>query len=254
MKKIILQYIIVSIIIILLFKYNIDIRYNLSNVCELFIKKIIPSMFPIIFLTNYIKHNIVSNNNSKLIKYLSLVFSYVPSNAIIAKSNKELVYSSVVNPLFSYTILINYFSLKQAITIILINALVHYVLLFKNITINIKTNIQKFNINQLIKETTLTIINIFGVIIFFNIFISLLNIFIDNKFLFFIEITNGFNIINTINNSIIKKLLFIFLNSFGGVAIFFQIKSINNDANYKYFLYKFVLSIFVSLLTYLIIL
>ena len=105
---------------------------------------------------------------------------------------------------------------------------------------------------DVIKETTISIINILGIIIFFNILLSLLSIFINKKYLFFIEISNGFNIISSFRNNIFKDIFFIFLNSFGGIAIFMQLKSINNDANYKLLFDKTLLSIFVTLISIMI--
>ena len=248
MKKIILEFTSIFIIIFMLFKYNIQIKNNLELVLILFVKNVIFSLFPIIFITNYIKYNILSKSNNKYIRFISLIFSSAPSNAVIA-NNKELLYSSVINPLFSYSILSVYFSFKTTLVIIFTNLIFNYILLFKNISINNSINLETKSITFIIKETTYTIINILGIIIFFNILISLLSILINTKYLFFIEITNGFNIIFLIKNHIIKSLLLIFLNSFGGISISYQIKSINNDANYLLIIRKFLLSIFITMLT-----
>ena len=246
--KIILQFTLISTVIFLLFKYNVLVYSNLYGILIIFVKKIIPSMFPIIFLTNYIKYNILSRTNNKHLRYISLLFSFAPSNAIISCSYKELLYSSILNPLFSYSILINYFSIHKTIVIITINLLFNYVLLFKNLC-NSNNYIENVSVTTIIKETTNSIINILGVIIFFNVLISLISIFISIKYLFFVEITNGFNIINSFNNNLLKEYTLIFLNSFGGIAIFMQIKSINNDANYKFLINKFLLSILITLIT-----
>ncbi|MBR5662419.1 MAG: hypothetical protein IKX00_02065 [Bacilli bacterium] len=248
MKKIIVEFILIFITLFLLFKYNIQIKNNLELILISFFRNIIYSLFPIIFITNFIKYNILSKTNNKYIKYISLLLSYAPSNAVIA-NNEELIYSTIINPLFSYSILINYFSIKNVLIIIFTNIFINHILLFKNIKIGKFKNIEDKSFTFIVKETTLTIINILGVIIFFNILISLLDIFINKNYLFFIEITNGFNIIHFINNITIKNILYIFLNSFGGIAIYFQIKSINNDANYKLILNKFILSIFITIIT-----
>ena len=224
---------------------------NLINILHIFIKNIIPSMFPIIFITNYIKYKIIPSTNNKYIKYISLIFSYAPSNSLISTNNNEIIYSTIINPLFSYVVLINYFKTYETILIILINIIIHYTFLYFNLD-NKSINITNKNINYIIKETTLSIINILGVIILFNILISLFNIFINNKLLFFLEISNGFNIISSINNILIRKILFIFLNSFGGIAIYFQIKSINNDASYFIIYKKFIISVIVTILTIMI--
>ena len=208
-------------------------------------------MFPIILLTNYIRYNISLNN--KIVKYLSLMLSFAPSNSIIATSKCELLISYVINPLFSYSILINYFDYKITIFIILINLSINYLLLFFNLDNNIAKQIYNHSLTDIIKISTNTIINILGVIIFFNIIITILSIFINNKLLFFIEISNGFNIISLIKNDCLKNFLLIFLNSFGGLAMFMQIKSIYKDANYFLIINKFIISLIISLITYILI-
>ena len=251
MKKIVLQFFFITLIILLLFKYNIEIKNNIENILYYFAFNIIPSMFPIILLTNYIRYNISLNN--KIVKYLGLILSFAPSNSIIATSNRELLFSSVINPLFSYSILINYFDYKIAILIILINLSINYLFLFFNLDNNIAKQNYNYSLTDIIKISTNTIINILGVIIFFNIIITILSIFINNKLLFFIEISNGFNIISLIKNNYLKNFLLIFLNSFGGLAIFMQIKSIYKDANYFLIINKFILSLIISLITYILI-
>ena len=254
MKKIALQFFFITLIILLLFKYNINIKNNLSNILIIFNKDILPSLFPIIFISNYIKYNVISELNNKYIRFICLLFSYVPSNAVICLNNKELLFSSITNPLFSYSILINHFSLYKTLIIIIINILFNYIFLFfcMSSNNNINTTNSK-SIVDIIKITTSTIINILGVIIFFNILLTILNIFISKYLLFFLEITNGFRIISYIKNIAIRNILLIFLNSFGGIAIFFQIKSINNDANYLYLLNKLIISIIITIITYIII-
>ena len=66
MKKIILEFTSIFIIIFMLFKYNIQIKNNLELVLILFVKNVIFSLFPIIFITNYIKYNILSKSNNKI--------------------------------------------------------------------------------------------------------------------------------------------------------------------------------------------
>jgi len=249
MKKIIFEFIIIILLITLLFKYNIQIKYNLELVLLSFVKNIIPSMFPIIFITNYIKYNILNTLHNKYIRYISLLFSFAPSNAIICASKDELLYSSVINPLYSYTVLSNYFCFSKVLYIIIINMLFNYIFLFKNISNNHVYLFTKKSFTYIIKETTMTIINILGVVIFFNILIVLLNIIISSKALFFFEITNGFLVLDTLNNLLLKRVLVVFLNSFGGLAIFFQIKSINNDASYKLLINKIVLSVIITIIT-----
>ena len=105
--------------------------------------------------------------------------SYAPSNAIISINNNEILYSTVINPLFSYVILKQYFSISNTLLIIIINLIINYTLLYRHIEKYNNYNENTYNISLIIKETMMSIINILGVIIFFNIVITLLNIFIS---------------------------------------------------------------------------
>lgn len=255
MKKINLRLLLICFTIIILFKYSNLVSDNLVILLNNFIKNVIPSMFPIIFITNYIKYKLLPLSNDKYLRFICLIFSFAPSNAIIANSYKEILYSTIINPLFSFNILINFFTIKKSLIIIVINMLINYLLLYLN-TANIKNNSLNANdkcINDIIKETIYSLINILGVIIFYNILISILSILVNTNLLVFFEITNGFNIISNMKSSSIKNILLIFMNSFCGLSIFTQIKSINNDANYKLIINKLFLSIIITVITYLII-
>lgn len=251
MKKNIIEFIIISVVIFFLFKYQYNVRYNLEKMLIDFIRIVIPSMFPIIFITNYIKYNV--KNSNKILHFITIILSPAPSNAFVSNNNYELLYSYIINPIFSFTIIRRILNCKCALIIVLINLLINYILLYKNIeVINKKINNQ--NLNDLIKITINSIINILGVIIFFNILISILSFFIFKKHLFFIEITNGYQIINTFVSRFLKIISCTFLNSFGGIALFFQIKSINNDANYLLIFKKLLISflnVFIILIIYL---
>lgn len=254
MKKIIFEFTIISFVICVLFIYNVEIKHNLVIVLNSFIKNILPSLFSIIFISSYIKYNILSTENNKYVRFISLLFSYAPSNSIIAKNKSELLYSTIINPLFSYSILKNIISIKYSLIIIFINMFINYLLLFKSLnTKPINVTEDKKTVISIIKETTLNVINICGVLIFFNILISILSIFISKYFLFFFEITNGYIILKNIANKSIRLILITFLNSFGGLSIFFQIKSINNDAIYKLIINKIIISILITIITYVVI-
>ena len=111
------------------------------------------------------------------------------------------------------------------------------ILLFTKIPYN-KININLSNdlstlIPTAITKSLNTLINILGTIIFFN----LLTLLIPNKWkiiIGFFEITNGLNILNTLNLSLITKAIFSLIYiSFGGLSIIMQIKSILNDTSIK---------------------
>ena len=251
MKKIVFQFILIYTTLFLLFKYNLLIRNNIEYIFFSYIKNILPSMFPLIFISNYIKYNILNKSNSKIIRFLALSLSFAPSNAVISSNNKELIFSTNINPLFSYVVLSKYFNNITSLKIIIINLIINYILLYKNIDHNIYNNENK-NISDLLNITIKIIINIFGIIIFYNIIISILSIIISKNLLILLEITNGYNIIKDINNYNLKLLISIFLNSFCGIALYTQINSIKK-INYIIIINKLILSILITLITYIII-
>ncbi len=252
MKKILLKYCIVLLFIYLSFKYNQDIKLNISIILNIFAKNIVPSMFPIIFISNYIKYNILNNKTNKTLKYISLCLSFAPSNALLTANMGELIYSTNINPLFSYLIIKNILERKIALIIVLTNLIINYIFLYKNLS-NKETIYDKKNISEIIKITTNNIINILGTTIFFNIFITLLSNIIPSLFLFPLEIINSYKIISSIKNYYIKVILCTFINSFCGIAIYFQIKSINDETNYKFVIKKLLISIIITVLTFIII-
>ena len=235
-------------LIFLLFKYNIEIRISALIISTEFIKNVIPSLFPILIISKYTKENIISKTNNRFIRYISLCLSFMPANAIVSNNEKELLYSSNVNPIFSYVMIRNILGSKKAIIIVLINLFVNYFLLYKNVdTTNHIDNSKKDDFINIIKSSSKSLIYIYGTIFFCNIIYTLLKIFISNKFLFFIEITNGFKIISSFMKY--KTATVILLNSFGGLSFMLQIKSIKTNISRTFIMKRIAISIFVLILT-----
>lgn len=252
MKKILLKYCIVLLFMYLSFKYNQNIKQNLTIIMNIFIKSIIPSMFPIIFISNYIKYNILNNKTNKTLKYISLCLSFAPSNALLGTNINELVYSTNINPLFSYLVIRSILNKKIALIIILTNLIINYIFLYKNLS-NKEIIHKKKNTPEIIKITTDNIINVLGTTIFFNIFITLLSNIIPSLLLISIEIINSYKIISSINSYYLKIIFCTFINSFCGIAIYFQIKSINNKTDYCFIIKKLFVSIIITIITFIII-
>ena len=248
MKKIVIQFILIFTILFVLFKYNYEIKVNLYNTLINIMRNILPSMFPILFITNYINENI--NIKNKVIKFISLSLSFSPSNILLSLNNKEIIFSSNINPLFSFIMLKQMFNKYTALKIIMVNLIINYIFLFKSIIIENKKITNK-DISCLIKKTTEGMINICGTIVFFNIIISIFNILFKSKIIVFAEICNGFNIIKKFKEH--KLFYATLLNSFGGLSIYFQMKSINNNFKYRIILYKFIISLLITFITLLII-
>lgn len=250
MRKKIIKLTLSFIYILLIFINYKSIKNSIYKIIIYYIKNILPSMFPLILISNFI-NNILKNSNIKILRYLSLLITFAPANAINSQNNKELLFSYNINPLFSYAVLHQIFTYKECILIILINLAINYFLLYKSMN---KKSIKKDNYNEnIINKTINTCINILGIIIFFNILICILKKYVPYFVLIPLEISNGFILIYNIKNNIIKKITAILLNSFGGLAIFYQIKSINKDANYKLLKNKLLLSIFITIISIILI-
>jgi len=202
--------------------------------------------------------------------FLSL-FSGTPSNAKyikdlldnnlinIEEANKLILFTTNYNPLLIYSLLniyLNkYISIKLIIIITLTNIIIGLIIRNKSYSKTLLKKInKKINLPNIIKNTIDTLLMILGTLIFFNIIINLVtfnNIYINNIFNGFLEITTALNSLNIINiNLNIKEILSLIYLSFGGISIHMQIKSILPDTNYKIFFKYKTYSIIISLIIY----
>ncbi len=250
MKKIIIQFIIMFTIIIILFYINDRLKKDIYETSIYFVKNILPSLYPIMFISLYLKHNVLNKYNNKISCFLLSIITFSPSNALLTNSENMIVSSSIINPFYSYFIIKNILNKVLALKIVLTNIIINITITF---TIIIKTNNNqnlnnKIIITNLIKNVTENIINIYGITIFFCIVKNvLLFINIPKHLIILIDVINGFKLINEINT--FKVPLLIFLNSFTGLSMIFQIKSINKNITNKVFVKKFILSIIITLIT-----
>lgn len=194
--------------------------------------------------------------------FMSLI-SGTPSNAYILKNlveakkitNEEashyLYFTYFSNPLFLIMMLSLIFEMKTVIKIILIhyisNIIIGFIIRKKAPRINENKLIgnKKENIgNVLIKSinrSITTLLMILGTVVFYMLFsyiiANILNINGLSKVLLqsFLEITNGLNLLKTLNISIkIKEIIAIATISFGGLSINTQIKAILEDTDISY--------------------
>lgn len=252
MKKNLFKICIITVMIIFIMKYSSLLKINIYNISLLFIKEIMPFMFPIIFISNYIRYNILPTNNNIFIYKLSLCFSFAPSNVLLTNNTKLITYSTNLNPIYSYTIIKALLNKNTSLLIVLTNLLINYILIFKTkINKNISLEIESKKITEIINISIKNILNIYGVILFFNIIITILTNTIFKPLLFLIEVTNGFYILNSMTNNFIKTILIIYLNSFCGLSIYFQQKSINNNVNTYSLTKKLKLSFIILIITVL---
>ena len=245
MKKISLRFLYIFTIFILLFVFNNKIQISIYKNNLYFLKHVFPSIFPVMIISLYLKYNVLNQTNNKYLKYLCLCLFFAPSNALFTDDENITLFTTNINPFFTFNIIYNLTrNTTTSLKIVLVNLVINYLFLFYNVIIKNKLTIKKTNkkktFNDIIKETMICVINIFGITTLFTVLSTLLiNIKIPSILIIFLDAINGFNIISILNY---KKISIILLNSFCGLNIFTQIKSINNKIGYKFILKKFILA------------
>lgn len=191
------------------------------------------------------------------------------------EATRLLTMTHFSNPLFILYTIGNNFLNNQRIGIYIL--IVHFITnffigyIFRNI-FNISTNNKKeINNSPLpfmtmlkvsINNTTNTLFNILGIIIFFSLFTTTINHYLNlnvysNMFLGgLFEITNGLNLLSKLNiNIITKAVISTFFISFGGFSIHMQIMSILHKYNVNYLVYfisRIIHGIISSIIIYII--
>ncbi len=249
----------ICLFIYFIFTHKTLITTSIIDSSKLFFYKVFPSLFPMFILSSMLISLNTPYYLSKIIKFkkvsslsiyvlfLSLI-SGTPSNAfivneLISKNNLDqknasllLTFSFFTNPFFLLNMLSLIFPPNLVLKIILAHYLPNFILLFftpiKNIPLTSEENINYSSIIPTsIKKSLTTLITILGTIVFFNLLILL----IPKDYLFlsgFLEITNGLNLLPTLNIALnLKAYLALAYLSFGGISIIMQIKSILNDTD-----------------------
>ena len=249
------DYIILTLLLIiftLLFKYNTLIKESVIDSSNLWFYNIVTSLFPIYIITdlliNYGIVNIFKNNNLFL-SFISLIIGS-PSNAKYIKefyedklisledANRLLLFSYSPSPLFIINISPN---IKYALYILLYIYFTNLILfLFTKKNTNINSSFTKVSFSKCVESSInksfKVLILILGVIVIYNILITLLNNIFVNKLFFFkiiLELTNGLNITTKLGSNYL--IYSIFISTFGGLSIHSQIKSILEDSNISYY-------------------
>lgn len=254
MKNITKDLLLFTIIILYLFyclTYNTYIKEQVIYSINIWITKIIPSLFPTFILIDIIYN---SNIPYYINKYLHINFIYIisiisgsPSNAYILSKEKQditkiLSVTKYTSLIFTYTYLKMIYKNKIAIILIILNILSNIILTLlikpKNTlnTINNNNNICNTIITS-IKNNINTLITILGTIIFFNTlpFTLIKNIYLKTFILSILEITTSLNNISLANIPLNIKLLSTVISlSTCGLCIESQIKSIISDTNINY--------------------
>lgn len=275
MKNIIKEILLFTTIILYLvycLNYNSYIKEQVIYSINIWITKIIPSLFPTFIIIDLIYN---SNIPYYINKYLHINFIYIisiisgsPSNAyILKKSNsditKQLSVTKYTSLIFTFSYLKAIFNRKTAIILIILNILSNFILILiikpKNaIENNIKHNPIFTTIINSITKNINTLITILGTIIFFNTLpINLIeNIYLKTALLSILEITTSLNNLSTIALPLNIKLLFTIISiSTCGLCIESQIKSIINDTylNYNKYLYYRLIHLIIYLISTLLV-
>ena len=281
MKNFILSILAVLITIFIIKNTN---KVNIIESCNLFIHKVFPSLFTMLFISNILI-------NLNLIKYINIPFKYINKKVFRINSNtsyillisiltgsggnakvienlynnkfiikndiqKILLFSHFINPFF----IIN--NIKYKTLLVLFS---HYLsniiigIIFRNKYLsddepNIKSN-NKSLINILFDSIENTIhisLFILGTIITFNIISTSINSKVLSSIL---EFSSGINYIKTLDISIkLKTILYGSILSFGGICRHMQIYGILSKINIKYIPYliaRIIHSVLTALIIYI---
>ena len=277
MKKNIIINLLLILLLYLIIKNNIVIGINVLSISYVFLNKVLP-YFIIIFIISrlLINYNFVYyisklfNNNIYVYVLIISFISGSPNNVYLIKdllnkniicnddANKLIKCTNFNNPLFLFSMLSSIFNKNIAIYIIVIQLISNIIIyLFNKVSINnvIKVNTISFNnvITNGIKDASNIIINIYLIIILFNIVISILPSCL-NPFIGILEITKGLDYIRYLNSSKLVKLLLVNAYiAFGGLSIHVQIKSAligTNISYYNYFISR-IYQVIISCMSYL---
>lgn len=256
MKKYLIELIVLTILIfflgyIICFSSYVSERVVFSF--DLWLKKIVPTILPTFLITDFIMSNTFINLFSKYfhinpIFFISII-SGSPTNAYILKNSRNditgiLATTKCTGLAFTFTSLKNIFNSRTAIILIIINVLCNLILylFFKpdyNFNLGKKdTYINTFLIS--IRNCMITLLNILGLVIIFNIlpisFVS--NSFLKGLLYSVVEVTSLFDYLSYCNLPHSFKLLFSIIGmSTCGLCISMQIKSIIKDTIFNYKLY-----------------
>lgn len=280
-KNLLLLYFLIMIEFIILSKSNIVIK-SVINASYMFITKVFPSLFPTIIIGNLlVKNNVwkiiptfIKNIFKKLFGYndamisifIISMFTGSPSNGMYINEylEKKIINEKEAETLLCTTHFINplfviggvgkgiFNSTKIGfiilLTLYLNNFIKAFILRKKNTNENKTINENNTNIikdfTNVVKNSLNALLMIFGIIIIFNLLISLItNIFLLNDITSVIlngllEMTGGVISIGTLNiNFYLKLLLAYYFLNFGGLCIQMQTLGMLQNKKIRYLKY-----------------
>mgnify|MGYP004575352935 FL=1 len=249
MKRNIIIYITMFLMVYFLFTNMEVLRGSVSNTGCLFLNNVLPNILPMFIISKLLI-------NYNLPYYLSLIthcpYSYIfmssllcgsPSSAIIARdmldkgiidtenANVYIMCSFFLNPLFLSSMLGSFLTRKTTILIIIssyLSNIILYLLLRKKSYIKIvKTKEERFIkvFIESINASTSVLIMIFMTMVVFNMVSILVPKYLET-FRGLLEVTGGLNYLKTLGQSKVSIVLSLIYINFGGLCILTQIKEI----------------------------
>lgn len=250
-----------TLLILYIKESNLIIKEYL-NYTNLFITKLLPSVFIIYILSDLLINYGIINLLNKITKYPTTIYillisliSGFPSGPKTIKNLKEQNYISEEesNKLIKYTHFPNPIFVFSTISLITKNIKIIYIsIIISNLLILINNKPQSTNKLPNIKEKDFTsvlsnsiintlkiIILIYGTSIFFYLISVILIKYLNTKKLYILinilfDLTKGIQTTSLINNQTLKDLIIILLLTISPLNINIQIKSILSDTNIKY--------------------
>lgn len=235
---------------------------------ELEMEKYIPNC-----IINFISKLFKITNKDSIIFLFSIISGY-PNNAKMLNNNpnldKLIIFTNFVNPIFLIStvgiIYLNNVKLSYVILIshYLSNIILGIIVRNKNIyEINDKRSEKNKKIFDIyfnaLKNTMISLCNIFSNILFFSILLSLLknilpfNNTINSIITGIFEFSNGIYEISFLNISeFLKGLLILITITFSSFSIHMQQISVNNKIKYINYLFYRIINVFISIITFII--
>ena len=260
-KRLLVLTLLFTLLILYIKESNLIIKEYL-NYTNLFITKLLPSVFIIYILSDLLINYGIINLLNKITKYPTTIYillisliSGFPSGPKTIKNLKEQNYISEEesNKLIKYTHFPNPIFVFSTISLITKNIKIIYIsIIISNLIILINNKTQSTNKLPNIKEKDFTsvlsnsiintlkiIILIYGTSIFFYLISVILIKYLNTKKLYILinilfDLTKGIQTTSLINNQTLKDLIIILLLTISPLNINIQIKSILSDTNIKY--------------------
>ena len=260
-KRLLVLTLLFTLLILYIKESNLIIKEFLSYT-NLFITKLLPSVFIIYILSDLLINYGIINLLNKITKYPTTIYiilisliSGFPSGPKTIKNLKEQNYISEEesNKLIKYTHFPNPIFVFSTISLITKNIKIIYIsIIISNLIILINNKPQSTNKLPNIKEKDFTsvlsnsiintlkiIILIYGTSIFFYLISVILIKYLNTKKLYILinilfDLTKGIQTTSLINNQTLKDLIIILLLTISPLNINIQIKSILSDTNIKY--------------------